>query len=201
MEITSGCVTAFSASIKRFSAPIGILFQSNWEYSVRLLRNARYRTPTLNICLRSNQEAIESKSSRNNFTPGFSRFRRIVFEVLEPVQSVRWWTSFGENWLAVWVRDERQILFDRVPSVDRDGDRHTPELVPHRKPLKHAINQSNKDHCFTYSVDPERVISVVNQSWLIDNHERMSPDYRIDLNRNGDIRKPLSRLTEIFKSG
>ncbi len=51
MEITSGCVTAFSASIKRFSSPIGILFQSNCEYSVKLRRKARLRTTSFNNCL------------------------------------------------------------------------------------------------------------------------------------------------------
>lgn len=51
MEITSGCVTAFSDSIKRLSGPIGILFQSNCEYSVKLRRKARLRTASFNNCL------------------------------------------------------------------------------------------------------------------------------------------------------
>ena len=56
MEMTSGWVTAFSASINRFSAPMGILFQSNWEYSVKLRRRARWRTASLSSCLKKSSE-------------------------------------------------------------------------------------------------------------------------------------------------
>lgn len=66
MEMTSGCVLSFSASIKRRSAPVGILFQSNWEYSVRLRFRARLRIASFKVSLQRKTTSVETNEKRKS---------------------------------------------------------------------------------------------------------------------------------------